>query len=112
MAEQAMRELLAEGPIVLIRDKDNPQGSEIPRSDTEELLKRFNRGDQGALHDHEWRGHTGERGWNTQRGISWVTTKAGTRCQQDGITTEGSSVLAAGRAVASHGTVWYIWQSC
>ena len=41
MAEQAIRELLAEGLIVLIRDEDDPQGSEIPRSDTEEVLKRF-----------------------------------------------------------------------
>ena len=41
MAEQAIRELLAEGLIVLIRDEDDPQGSEIPRSETEEALKRF-----------------------------------------------------------------------
>jgi hypothetical protein len=41
MAEQAIRELLAEGLIVLIRDEDDPQGSEIPRSDTEEVLKRI-----------------------------------------------------------------------
>jgi hypothetical protein len=41
MAEQAMRELLAEGLIVLIRDEADPQGSEIPSSDTEEVLKRI-----------------------------------------------------------------------
>jgi hypothetical protein len=41
MAEQAIRELLAEGLIVLIRDEDDPHGSEIPHSDTEEVLKRF-----------------------------------------------------------------------
>ncbi len=41
MAEQAIRELVAEGLIVLIRDENEPQGSEIPHSDTEEVLKRF-----------------------------------------------------------------------
>jgi len=40
MAEQAIRELLAEGLIVLIRDESDPQGSEIPRSDTEEVLRQ------------------------------------------------------------------------
>jgi hypothetical protein len=41
MAEQAIRELLAEGLIALIRDEDDPRGSEIPRSDTEEVFTRF-----------------------------------------------------------------------
>jgi hypothetical protein len=40
-AEQAIRERLAEGLIVLIRDEHDPHGSEIPRSETEEVLKRF-----------------------------------------------------------------------
>jgi len=40
MAEQAIRELLAEGLIVLIRDESDPQGSEIPRSDSEEVLRQ------------------------------------------------------------------------
>jgi hypothetical protein len=34
-------ELLAEGLILLIRDEDDLQGSEIPRSDTEEVLRQF-----------------------------------------------------------------------
>ncbi len=40
MAEQAIRELLAEGLIAMIRDEDDPRGSEIPRSDTEEVLRQ------------------------------------------------------------------------
>lgn len=41
MAEQAIGDLLAAGLIVLIRDDDDPQGSEVPRSDAEEILKRW-----------------------------------------------------------------------
>ena len=41
IAEQAIRELLTEGLIVLIRDEHDPQDSEIPCSDTEEVLKRW-----------------------------------------------------------------------
>jgi hypothetical protein len=40
MAEQAIRELLAEGLIVLIRDESDPQGSEMSRSDAEEVLRK------------------------------------------------------------------------
>jgi hypothetical protein len=41
IAERAIRELLVQGLIVLIRDENDPQGSEIPRSETEELLRHF-----------------------------------------------------------------------
>jgi hypothetical protein len=41
IAERAIRELLAQGLIVLIRDESDPRGSEIPHSETEEILRRF-----------------------------------------------------------------------
>jgi hypothetical protein len=41
VAEQAIRELLAEGLIVFVRDDEHPQGSEISSSETEEILKRW-----------------------------------------------------------------------
>jgi len=41
LAERTVRELLAQGLIVLVRDDDDPQGTEIPGSETEEVLKRW-----------------------------------------------------------------------
>jgi hypothetical protein len=41
MAEQAISDLLTAGLVVLIRDADDPKGSEVPSSDVEETLKRW-----------------------------------------------------------------------
>ena len=75
MAEQAIRELLAEGLIVLIRDEDDPQGSEIPRSDTEEVLKRFD---------------TWEVAYEGIK-VHFTSTSAGDKLVNEGGTPEGTS---------------------
>jgi len=41
IAEQAIRELLDQGLIVLVRDDNDPKGSEVLGSETEEVLKRW-----------------------------------------------------------------------
>lgn len=75
IAERAIRELLAEGLIILIRDEDDPQGSEIPRSDTEEVLKRFD---------------TWEVAYEGIK-VHFTTTRAGDKLVREGGTTEGTS---------------------
>ncbi len=90
MAEQAIRELLAEGLIVLIRDEDGPQGSEIPRSDTEEVLKRVD---------------TWEVAYEGIK-VNFTTTSAGEKLVMEGGTTEeastGRSVRRDGVTVRAH----------
>jgi hypothetical protein len=68
VAERAIRELLAEGLIVLIEDEHDLQGSEIPRSETDEALKRW---DTWAV------GSYGIK-------VYFTITKAGAAAAQDG----------------------------
>lgn len=75
IAEQAVSDLLAEGLIVLIRDEHNPQGSEIPRPETDEVLKRW---DTWAI---------GSEGIK----VHFTTTTAGEKLVNEGGASEGTS---------------------
>jgi hypothetical protein len=76
IAEQAIRELLAEGLIVLIRDEHDPAGSELPSSETEEVLKRFDTWDVA---------YEGIK-------VHFTTTRAGDKLVKEGGTTDGTSI--------------------